>query len=199
MFIRKNSLVQRDIRSPSTFSVAPKSISSQMEEMKTVYRANWVMALCVTLTFAIQYTFYPGVMFVFELSFFTNYSWFAISIVTFHSLMDTTGRYIGGMTSVVGVVTKKVFVYLCLSRFVFVVFYMLTYERVAADVFGSDWFIIVNLTFFSISCGILSTIGMNYGSDETTKHQSLAGSIMGFQLTLGICLGSAIALIFLSN
>lgn len=54
-------------------------------------------ALAITLTFAIQYTFFPGVMFKYELSFFTNYSYFAIFIVTFHSLCDTIGRYLGGI------------------------------------------------------------------------------------------------------
>ena len=82
---------------------------------------------------------------------------------------------------------------------VFVVFYLLTYFEVNKEIFGSDWFIITNLALFSITCGYLSTIGMNYGSDSSTKDQGLAGSIMGFHLTLGICLGSATALIFLSK
>ena len=140
-------------------------------------------------------------MFIYEPTFFKNsdYSWFVISIVTFHSLCDTLGRYLGGMETLANLVPKKSFLTACLSRVVFVAFYMFTYLGVMPSVFGSDWFIILNLALFSISCGYLSTIGMNYGSDASTKDQGLAGSIMGFHLTLGICLGSATALIFLSK
>jgi len=84
------------------------------------------------------------------------------------------------------------------SRIVFVGCYLCTYGDDYPEVFGSDWFIITLLTFFSISCGYLSNVGMIYGSDSSTGNQPLAGSIMGFHLTFGICAGSAIALIFFS-
>lgn len=96
-------------------------------------------------------------------------------------------------------IKKPQFMTACFCRFIFVVFYMLTFKTYKPEIFGSNWFIVTNFTLFSVSCGYLSTIGMNFGADETTKNQSLAGSIMGFHLTFGICLGSAIALIFLSN
>ena len=96
-------------------------------------------------------------------------------------------------------IKKTEFMKACLCRLIFVLFYMLTIKSYIPEIFGSTWFIVTNFTLFSVSCGYLSTIGMNFGADETTENQSLAGSIMGFYLTLGICLGSAIALIFLSN
>ena len=135
-------------------------------------------------------------MFKYELSFFKpyKYSWFAISIVTFHSLCDTLGRHLGGTFNII---SKKAYPWVCASRLIFVVFYMLTFKGVNPDVFGSDWFIIINFALFSISCGYLSTIGMNYGSDSSTKDQAMAGSIMGFHLIFGITAGSFIALIFL--
>ena len=135
-------------------------------------------------------------MFKYELSFFKEYSfsWFAISIVTFHSICDTIGRHLGGNSTLI---SKKVYPWACASRIIFVVFYMLTFTGVKPEIFGSDWFILINFAFFSVSCGYLSTMGMNYGSDASTKDQAMAGSIMGFYLIFGITVGSFIALIFL--
>ena len=162
-----------------------------------VYCKNGIMALSILVTFTIQYTFYPGVMLSSSLepTFFTDFSWFVITLVTYHSFWDTVGRYLAGIFNIL---PKKVFLWACLSRIIFVVFYMLMHDGKDPSLWASNWFIIVNLTLFSFTCGYLSTLGMNYGSDETTLNQSLAGSIMGFHLTFGICLGSAIALICLS-
>ena len=153
------------------------------------------MGLSIAFTFTVQYLFYPGVILKYRPGFLAS-SWFVISVVTYHSFWDTVGRYLAGQYNCI---PKPKFMGWCLSRVMFVLFYMLTFEGVEPQVFGSDWFIITNLTLFSISCGYLSTLGMNYGSDASTVNQSLAGSIMGFHLTFGISLGSALALIFLSH
>ena len=81
---------------------------------------------------------------------------------------------------------------------IFVVLFMLTDEAVYVTVFGSDSFIIIAMGIFLSSTGYWTTIGMKYGSDEDTKDQGLAGTIMGFHITLGICAGSALAMAFLS-
>lgn len=54
------------------------------------------------------------------------------------------------------------------------------------------------LGLFAASCGYLTTVGMKYGSDESTVNRGLAGTIMGIHLSFGICLGSTIAIAFLS-
>jgi len=54
------------------------------------------------------------------------------------------------------------------------------------------------LGFFAGSCGYLTTVGMKYGSDKTTINRGLAGTIMGIHLSFGICLGSTLAIAFLS-
>jgi len=84
-------------------------------------------------------------------------------------------------------------------RSIFFIFtYMCTDENVAPGLFKSNWFILVNLGLFATSFGYWTSIGMKFGSAAETKNQGLAGAIMGFHLTFGICLGSAIAIIFLS-
>ena len=129
-----------------------------------VYSQNHVQAWAIVITFTIQYSFFPGIMFANEPTFFTDFSWFVISVVTFHSILDTLGRFIGGKYP--DLVPKRLFMTVCLSRFVFVATYLLTFYKISP--FDSNWFIIANLLLFSISCGYLSTIGMNYGSDVTT-------------------------------
>lgn len=60
-----------------------------------------------------------------------DFSWFVIFIVTFHSLGDTLGRYIGAMEFNKRWLPKSVFPLACLSRMVFVLVYLLTYKGVA--------------------------------------------------------------------
>ena len=69
----------------------------------------------------------------------------------------------------------------------FIVFYK--------GVITGDAFAIINLVLFSISCGYLATIGMQYGTGFESGDQGLAGTIMGFHITLGISLGSLIAVL----
>jgi hypothetical protein len=161
-----------------------------------VYRKNCKMGFCIALTFTIQYSFYPGVILGTELTFFKDFSWFVITVVTFHSFWDTIGRFVAGSWNFI---PKEWFLAASVSRLIFVVLYILTFDGANQAFFGSDSFVIILFLFFSVSCGYLSTLGMNYGSDDTTGNQSLAGSIMGFHLTFGIVLGSTVALLFFSG
>jgi MFS family permease len=140
-------------------------------------------------------------MFMVEPEFFQkySYSWFVVSILMFHSLLDTIGRYCAGIPQMMALIPKGCLLGACCSRIIFVVLYMLTILKVNENIFGSDWFILSLFTVFSISCGYLSTIGMVYGTDDSTKNKSLAGSIMGFSLIFGITLGSFIAMLCLSK
>jgi hypothetical protein len=176
------------------------SLKEYLFELKLVYSKNYVEALSILLTFVIEYTFYPGAILKYKLSWFRpeDYSWFVIFVVTFHSLSDTLGRYLGAMEFSRKLITKKVFPWMCLARLVFVYFYLLSFNGVRPEIFGADWFIVTNLFLFSISCGYLTNIGMRYGSDSTTINRGVAGSLMGFHLIFGICMGSSLALIFLS-
>mmetsp|Transcript_86260 Transcript_86260/g.118937 ORF Transcript_86260/g.118937 Transcript_86260/m.118937 type:complete len:163 (-) Transcript_86260:51-539(-) len=160
-----------------------------------VYRINWAEALSVLFIFTVQFAFYPGVTLAYEPSFFVDFSWFVIALMIFTNVCDTIGRILAKRFEVI---PKKYFNKISLFRIIFIVTYMLTYEGVAENFFGSNAFIIINLMLFAISCGYLSTLGMKYGSDQSTVDQGMAGTIMGIHLTVGILIGSTIALIFLS-
>ena len=72
---------------------------------------------------------------------------------------------------------------------------MLIYLGVCKEVLASDWFILVNLALFSFTCGHFTSIGMKYGSDESTGDRGLGGTITGIWLSAGIFAGSTTALI----
>ena len=140
--------------------------------------------------------FFPGVMLKYKWSFIDSFSWFVITLVTYASVCDTIGRYIAGKKDFV---PKRPFLLSSLIRGIFFTgLFLLTYNGVAVEVFGSDWFIILALGIFASTAGYWTTVGMKYGSDEETKDQGLAGTIMGFHLTLGISVGSTFAIVFLS-
>ena len=150
----------------------------------------------MTVTQGVQMAFFPGVMLKYQWSFISNFSWFVITLVTYASVCDTIGRYIAGWKDFV---PKRYFFASALVRGVFfVVLFMLTYEEVYVTVFGSDWFIISALGIFASTAGYWTTVGMKHGCDEETKDQGLAGTIMGFHLTLGISIGSTVAIACLS-
>ena len=95
--------------------------------------------------------------------------------------------------------SKETFLMSCSIRgAIFTTVYLLAFYNIATDVFGSSWFMIISLGIFAASCGYWTTIGMKYGSGPETGDMALAGSIMGFHITLGISLGSTLALIFFS-
>jgi hypothetical protein len=165
-------------------------------EAWTIYQINWKSALGVVILCAVQFTFFPGVMLEQQLSFIPNFSWFVITIVTFASLCDTVGRTLADYFELVS--SKNFLSSVIVRSAFFILTYMLTYENVAPGLFKSDWMILTNLGLFASSFGYWTSLGMKYGSASETKNQGLAGAIMGFHLTFGICLGSAIAIIFLS-
>ena len=87
--------------------------------------------------------------------------------MTYASVCDTIGRYIAGKFDFI---PKPWYLWVCLIRVVlFLITYLLTFEKVGESFFNSDFFVLLNLGLFAISCGYLSTIGMKFGSDETTK------------------------------
>lgn len=88
--------------------------------------------------------------------------------MTYASWADTLGRYIAGKKDFFG---KSKVLPVCLVRGIFfTVMYMMTFEGVASVFFGSQWFVIVMLFWFALSCGYLSTVGMKFGSDSETKN-----------------------------
>ena len=167
-----------------------------MKRVLAVYKVNSRYAIGVAICFTVQMAFFPGVMLGFQWPFIPNFSWFVITVVTYASFGDTMGRTAAKHFDFL---SKETFLMTCSIRGVlFTTVYLLAFYKVATVVFGSTWFMIISLGIFAASCGYWTTIGMKYGSGRETGDMALAGSIMGFHITLGISLGSTLALIFFS-
>ena len=117
-------------------------------------------------------------------------------MITYNNLCDTAGRFIAGLKDFV---PKRFFMESSLVRgIIFAIIFTLINGKFAAQVLNSDWFLIIAIGLFAATSGYWTTVAMKFGSDETTKDQGLAGTIMGFHLTLGITVGSVIAEVFFS-
>lgn len=176
----------------------PASEESRAAQALEVYKCNWKEAVGVFIATAVQMSFFPGVMLSpdFQWGFISDYSWFVITLVTYASLSDTIGRWVAGRADLV---SKKNYLLSNIVRgIIFTIIYLLTFFDVSENFLGSTWFIMVGLLVFATTYGYFITLGFKYGSDETTGDQGMAGTIVGFHMTFGICFGSAIALAFLS-
>lgn len=52
------------------------------------------------MNYAIQYTFFPGVILKHKISFFKDYSWFVIAVITGQNIFDTIGRYMARISAI---------------------------------------------------------------------------------------------------
>lgn len=142
------------------------SIPNIWRRLMAVYKKNYLMAISIAFTFGIQYCFYPGVVSEKRMDFISIDWWFPL-LSTFHSFFDTLGRYLAGVGNIV---PKKIFLPVSFGRVILIIPYVLIAECVREGILGQDWFLILLFFIFSITCGYLSTLGMNYGSDETTVN-----------------------------
>jgi hypothetical protein len=86
---------------------------------------NWKEATGVMLTFAVYFTFFPGVMLQNKLTFISSFSWFVITIITYATAMDFIGRFIASKCDII---SKRAYLVACLIRVVvFTTTYLLTF------------------------------------------------------------------------
>ena len=135
--------------------------------------------------------FFPGVMLGFQWHFIDDFDWFVVTLVTYASLCDSLGRFVASKLNL----PKPWYLLSSILRGVmFSGICLLTFFGVAPVIFQADWWMIMGLFFFASTFGYWVTIGFKHGSDESTVDQATAGTIVGFHMTFGICLGSTIAL-----
>ena len=79
-----------------------------------VYKIIYPYALSVAFTYAIQFSFFPGVILSHKLNFVKDFSWFAIGMITMQNLLDTVGRTFAGIK--VLQVNSILFFIICFAR-----------------------------------------------------------------------------------
>jgi len=171
------------------------SIASRAKQAWCVYQRNWKESIGVLVTTTVQMAFFPGVMLQSKWSFIDDFSWFVITLVTFASLCDTLGRWAVQMINL----PKRAYLVSSLIRGAFfTIVYLLAFFNVWSSFLESTTFEIISLFVLATTFGYMVTIGFKHGSDESNIDQGTAGTIVGFHMTFGIFLGSALALSVLS-
>ncbi len=144
--------------------------------------------------FIVTFIVFPAIAFDTNLKMFRGISnsegWFVLFINTVFSIFDTVGRKVGGIKafdlSYTGVRI------LTIARLLFVVtFYLIAFEKLR---FNSDWVIIVNMILFSFTNGYASTLcAVKAPGTVTPEDRGQVGGFIGTTITLGILIGSIIA------
>lgn len=113
---------------------------------------------------------------------------------TIFSIFDTVGRKMGGWKSFdISIKSIKV---VTAGRIIFVgSFYLIAFQVGPDWLFISDWFCILNMVLFSFSNGYTSTLcAVKAPSQVPEEKAGQVGAFVGTTLTLGILLGSLVAL-----
>ena len=144
--------------------------------------------------FLLTFIIYPGLAINDTISFMANVnnytSWHILMIQGVFNVSDTLGRYCGGLECL-NLSNPKI---KCLSwtRTLFIVtFFLVSFDVI---VFESDWFILTNLVFFSVSNGYTSTLcAVKAPGTVEGEAKGQVGAFIGITISTGIVLGSIIA------
>lgn len=191
------NLIKSPIMSKRSIALRPKkeSLSNFMKMAQRNFSSTEGLLYALLYCFMITFIVFPGVAFDTTLSFFAgipnSYGWFIVFINTIYSIFDTVGRKMGASPFFqLSNVTIKV---LSLTRTLFIAtFFLIAF---AVWYFAKDWFIITNMVMFALSHGYVSTLcAVKAPGTVTEEHRGQVGGFIGITLTLGIFIGSTIAL-----
>lgn len=150
------------------------------------------------IVFILTFTVFPGVTFDTNLDMLKNVKntdgWFVLMMNTIFSVFDTVGRKLGGLKqfdlSVGGIKVVSA------TRLIFLAtFWLIAFQIGPSWLFVADWFIITNMVVFSFSNGYVSTLcAVKAPGQVPSEKAGQVGAFIGTTLTLGILLGSLIAL-----
>lgn len=151
----------------------------------------YALLYCFMLTFIV----FPGVAFHTTLPYFSSlpnsYGWFIVFINTVYSVFDTVGRKMGA--SQMFQASNGTIKFLSGFRTIFII----TFFAIAFGLSfcAKGWFIITNMVLFAFTNGYVSTLcSVKAPGTVSEEKRGQVGGFIGITLTLGIFLGSAIAL-----
>ena len=113
---------------------------------------------------------------------------------TLFGLFDTVGRKMGG--SATFDINQRTVIFLSVFRLIHIPLFLLTAFQVGPDwLFTSNWFKLLNMATFAFSNGYVSTLcAVKAPSTVPFAMRSQVGAFIGTTITLGILLGSTLAL-----
>ena len=158
--------------------------------------------LLVALIYVFVLTFicYPALSTTSSLNFMSginNYdSWYFTFMQGIFNAFDTVGRYMGGVECLI--LSNRLVKLLSALRTIFLVTFLLVAFDVAPTLFSADWFIILNLTLFSISNGYVSTLcAVKAPMTVEGEAKGQVGGFVGITISTGIVIGSLLAIAML--
>ena len=117
----------------------------------------WALVYVFVLTFIC----YPGLATDDTIKFMENMknyeSWHPLFIQANFNLLDTIGRYMGGVSCLI-LSNPTIKISSGLRTLFIVTFCLIAFDVNPASVFSGDWFIILNLALFSVTNGYVSTL-----------------------------------------
>lgn len=159
------------------------------------FKAAWPYSILIALLYLQTFALFPGVTLMKQI-YDLNSTWNPVLIVLLYNIFDTIGKYIG-VTRIF--FTQKKIVALVLARFLFFLTFLLNVQNsVDVSFLASAWFCLVNLAFFALSNGYLTTAIFILGSESYSKAQQKekVGFLMSLMFNIGCIGGSLLALSF---
>lgn len=133
----------------------------KLAEAKQSLKMTDGLLYALIFVFILTFICYPGLASANTIKFmedWTNYpSWHFLFVQTIFNLFDTVGRYAGGVPAML--LSNMTIKIASLARTVFLVTMLLiTFDVPPAGLFSSTWFIIINIMFFALTNGYISTL-----------------------------------------
>jgi hypothetical protein len=165
----------------------------KMKEWFQTLKASALPGFCVTLTFFITYSLYPGVISDYQSNMnqqFNDTGWFLVSILAIYSMGDWLGRSFSVFRKIHFINYKWLWAVLSWRVLFFPLFIL--FLRFNLSVY--DPFKFVAGFALSFTGGYLGSVSMMQGA-ELAKGRRYAGSVMTFWLNGGIALGAIFGII----
>ena len=159
------------------------------------FKAAWPYSILIALLYLQTFALFPGVTLLKNIYNF-DATWNPVLLVLTYNIFDTIGKYIGVLRICF---TKKKICLLVLMRCLFFITFLLNVQNTYDMSFlTSDWFCLINIAFFAITNGYLTTAIFILGSESYSKAQQKekVGFLMSFMFNIGCIGGSLLALSF---
>ena len=175
-----------------------KSLSKYFKQAMVNFKMTDGLLWALMYVFVLTFICYPGLASTDTINFLKSTfnspdkynSWHIIFIQLIFNLLDTVGRYSGGVSCLM--LSNMVIKIFASARTLFFV----TFCLVSFDVspFFDDWFIILNLILFSITNGYVSTLcAVKAPMSVEGEAKGQVGGFVGITISTGIVLGSLLA------
>jgi len=159
------------------------------------FKAAWPYSPLIALLYLQTFALFPGVTLMKQI-YGLNETWNPVLLVLIYNMFDTIGKYIG--VSRVFFTQRKI-CSMVLARCLFFLTFLLNVQNAYYVSFvTSVWFFLVNLAFFALTNGYLTTAIFILGSESYSKAQQKekVGFLMSFMFNIGCIGGSLLALSF---